>query len=84
MTRYADPTRCPDCGSSITPGASECPTCGLSLRGETAQELFTTLSHADHLLGLLRAGHRRRTRGDSGACASRERTRSPSYDGPAG
>ena len=55
MTRYADPTRCPDCGSSITPGASECPTCGLSLRGETAQELFTTLSHADHLLGLLRA-----------------------------
>ena len=24
MTRYADPTRCPDCGASITPGSASC------------------------------------------------------------
>ncbi|QWZ08009.1 zinc ribbon domain-containing protein [Nocardioides panacis] len=54
MTRYADPTRCPDCGASITPGSPSCPACALSLRGETARDLFTTLSRADELLTVLR------------------------------
>lgn len=55
MTRYADPRRCPDCRSAIAPGDAACGTCRLSLRGETAQRLFTTLALADDLLGLLRA-----------------------------
>ena len=50
MTRYADPRRCPDCRSAITPGDAACGTCGLSLRGETAQRLFSTLILADELL----------------------------------
>jgi hypothetical protein len=55
MTRYADPDRCPDCGATITPGASSCGTCALTLRGETARRLFVTLSQADTLLATLRA-----------------------------
>ncbi|MEO5709598.1 MAG: zinc ribbon domain-containing protein [Nocardioidaceae bacterium] len=55
MTRYADPTRCPDCGATITQGAAACPACGLSLRGDTAQRLFSTLSLADDLLAVLRS-----------------------------
>ncbi len=55
MTRYADPSRCPDCGATITPGASSCDTCALSLSGETARRLFVTLSQADDLLATLRA-----------------------------
>jgi hypothetical protein len=55
MTRYADPSRCPDCGATITPGASACGTCALSLSGETARQLFVTLSQADDLLVTLRA-----------------------------
>ena len=54
MTRYADPTRCPDCGASITPGSASCPVCALSLRGDTARDLFTTLTRADELLTVLR------------------------------
>lgn len=56
MNRYADPSRCPDCGSPITPGQPACPDCGLPLLGDTAQLLFTTLSTADRLLAQLRAG----------------------------
>jgi hypothetical protein len=55
MTRYADPSRCPDCGATITPGASSCGTCALSLSGETARRLFVTLAQADELLAALRA-----------------------------
>ena len=55
MTRYADPRRCPDCAGPITPGVSSCPTCGLTLTGETAQGLFTTLTRADELLARLRS-----------------------------
>jgi hypothetical protein len=54
MTRYADPQRCPDCGAVITVGAAACAACGLSLRGETARRLFTTLTEADGLLEALR------------------------------
>ena len=52
-SRYADPHRCPDCGSPIA-GPTRCPACGLSLSGPVAQELFTTLQHADRLLARLR------------------------------
>lgn len=55
MRRYADPQRCPDCLSAITYGAPRCPSCGLSLEGSLASELFSTLSHADDLLADLRA-----------------------------
>lgn len=55
MTRYADPRRCPDCRAGITPGTPGCPSCGLTLRGDTAQRLFATLSAADDLLATLRA-----------------------------
>ena len=55
MTRYADPHRCPDCRAAITPGADACGRCALSLRGDTAQRLFSTLVLADELLGALRA-----------------------------
>ncbi len=54
MTRYADPLRCPDCRTGITPAVPACPRCGLLLRGETAQRLFGTLSLADDLLRTLR------------------------------
>jgi hypothetical protein len=55
MTRYADPQRCPDCLGPIEYGALSCPTCGLNLRGDLAQQLFRTLSTADDLLVALRA-----------------------------
>lgn len=55
MTRYADPLRCPDCTQPIAYGAVACPSCGLPLRGPTAQRLFQTLSTADDLLMALRA-----------------------------
>ena len=55
MTRYADPERCPDCLSPMPFGATRCPSCGLSLEGEVAAQLFATLSHADDLLIFLRA-----------------------------
>ncbi len=55
MTLYADPQRCPDCRAPITPAADRCGACDLTLRGETAQRLFSTLVQADQLLGVLRA-----------------------------
>ena len=55
MTRFADPSRCPDCEAPLTPGATACTRCLLSLQGPTAQRLFATLSHADSLLAELRA-----------------------------
>ena len=54
-TRYADPRRCPDCGGAISPADPACRTCALTLRGETAQRLFTTLQLADSLLAALRS-----------------------------
>ncbi len=56
MTRYADPQRCPDCGSPIDYGATACSACELPLQGPLAQQLFVTLSRADELLASLRAG----------------------------
>jgi len=55
MTRYADPSRCPDCGAAISASDPACPVCALSLRGDTALRLFETLSRADALLTSLRA-----------------------------
>ena len=54
MKRYADPLRCPDCSGAIGHGTTACPACGLTLTGEVAQALFTTLSRADELLAALR------------------------------
>src|SRR3954452_5102621 len=55
MTRYADPERCPDCQGPIAVGTTACPRCGLPLRGDTAQLLFTALQRADGLLESLRS-----------------------------
>jgi hypothetical protein len=57
-TRYADPTRCPDCSGPIVYGDLTCPSCGLPLRGDTAAQLFSTLTVADTLLETLRASAR--------------------------
>lgn len=73
MNRYADPSRCPDCQAAITPGALACDVCALSLQGQTAQRLYTTLSEADVLLGQLRAASAPVT----GPTAVLERTPSP-------
>lgn len=54
MTRFADPGRCPDCGAPIVPGSAACAACGLSLRGEDAAVVFSTLAQADALLVRLR------------------------------
>ena len=54
MTRFADPGRCPDCGTQIAPGTPRCPVCALPLTGATAQDLFLTLVRADELVALLR------------------------------
>lgn len=56
MNRYADPTRCPDCGQPITFGANRCTECGLSLEGPYAAQLFEVLTEADRLLAAMRAG----------------------------
>ncbi len=54
MRRYADPERCPDCLTAMPYGSTRCPSCGLLLEGPLASELFTTLTHADDLLAVLR------------------------------
>lgn len=50
MPRYADPNVCPGCAGLLTPGARSCPTCGLDLSDDLAQDLFTALTTADRLL----------------------------------
>src|SRR5690349_10017177 len=55
MTRFADPHRCPDCRTTLPPGAQRCAACGLDLGGELGQRLFSTLTRADELLVELRA-----------------------------
>lgn len=52
---YADPEACPDCRRPISPGATACPHCSLSLTGPAAQQLFATLQQADLLVAELRA-----------------------------
>ncbi len=55
MPRFADPSRCPDCGLSLPPDPLTCPTCSLPLQGPLASELLVTLGRADQLLVQLRA-----------------------------
>ncbi len=54
MTRYADPSRCPDCSADLFGSPASCPSCRLPLRHPLTAELFGTLSRADQLLGQLR------------------------------
>lgn len=54
MRRYADPDRCPGCGSPLTPGSTSCGACHLDLGGTLGLELFTTLTRADELLAAMR------------------------------
>ncbi len=55
MVRYADPSRCPDCSTTLPPHPTACPTCGLPLTGAVVHELFATLQAADALMARLRA-----------------------------
>ncbi len=50
MPQYADPNVCPGCAGPLTSGTRSCPTCGLDLSDDLAQELFTALTTADRLL----------------------------------
>src|SRR4051794_15452582 len=54
MTRFADPARCPNCGSALVPGWLVCPSCHVDLSGPLGQELFATLVRADQLVSALR------------------------------
>src|SRR3954471_21022888 len=54
MTRFADPARCPSCGSALVPGSLVCPSCHVDLSGPLGQELFGTLLRADQLVAALR------------------------------
>lgn len=55
MTRYADPSVCPDCSTRLEGSPVVCPGCRLPLHHPLTAELFSTLTHADNLLGQLRA-----------------------------
>ncbi len=55
MTRYADPTRCPDCHIALPPAPENCPGCALPLRGPLSRELLRTLQYADTLIVRLRS-----------------------------
>ncbi|WP_370614229.1 SCO7613 C-terminal domain-containing membrane protein [Mumia sp. Pv 4-285] len=51
---YADPSRCPSCGTLAT-GSARCPRCGIELRGARSLELLRLLGEADSVLADLRA-----------------------------
>ncbi|GAA2126711.1 SCO7613 C-terminal domain-containing membrane protein [Nocardioides bigeumensis] len=55
MAVYADPTRCPDCRTTLPPSPPTCPTCALPLTGPVVEDLFATLQKADRLLADVRA-----------------------------
>jgi hypothetical protein len=55
MPTYARPDLCPDCGAVLPPEPDTCPRCGLPLRDPLADELLSTLRHADDLVVRLRA-----------------------------
>jgi len=55
MTRFADPTRCPDCRSALPPNPERCPVCALPLTGPLGRELLRTLRYADDLVSRLRS-----------------------------
>src|SRR3982751_125926 len=54
MTRFADPNRCPNCGSALVQDSLVCPSCRVDLSGPLGQELFGTLLRADQLVAALR------------------------------
>ena len=47
MSRYADPTLCPDCRATLPPAPSSCPRCALPLQGPDAAALLRVLTEAD-------------------------------------
>ena len=53
MSRYADPTRCPNCGSYAS-GTQRCVRCGLLLLGPKPELLIRILGEADRVLDELR------------------------------
>ncbi len=55
MTRYADPTRCPDCRAYLPPTPDTCPSCAFPLADPLSHELLRTLEYADTLVVRLRA-----------------------------
>ena len=54
MSRYYDSQRCPDCRASLSAEATACGSCGLPLRGLTAERLAAALRQADVMLARLR------------------------------
>lgn len=54
MTRFADPTVCPDCAAALPGHPDACPRCRLPLVHPLTSDLFVTLQHADRLLDQLR------------------------------
>ena len=76
MRHFADPHRCPDCGSALPAGRPTCSTCHLELSGPLAGELFATLTRADELLQQLRRGSRSAV---AGAGSPVETSTAPAY-----
>jgi len=53
--RYADPSACPNCRSSLDNSPGRCAVCGMTLTGPLASELFGHLLQADRVLDEMRA-----------------------------
>ena len=49
-TLLADPTRCPDCGTALTPARDVCPRCALPLTGPVAGRLWRASVQAAEVL----------------------------------
>ncbi|WP_372729566.1 SCO7613 C-terminal domain-containing membrane protein [Nocardioides sp.] len=54
MSRYADPSVCPDCRAPLPPNPTACPACELDLTGPLVPGLFRTLQRADELVAEIR------------------------------
>ena len=78
MTRYADPTRCPDCRAALPPTPEQLPRPARSrCRDPLIHELFRTLEHADSLL-VLRPRRRPQSRAPALPTPADPRTPRPS------
>ncbi len=52
--RYADPSACPNCRGSLDNSPGRCATCGMTLTGPLASDLFGHLMSADRILEQMR------------------------------